>query len=178
VAPTKLTTNLFGERWSKLATNCMANPLAGLSGYGSAEIRTEPVPRRIAIQVAAEVAQVGRAAGHEVEPIFGVAAQRFVDAVAGRGREDLERDVAAGAKFLTGGRPSMLQDVMRRRRTEVEHLNGLVSREGRRLNVPTPFNDAVVTTVNSHGVGTLVPSPKNLDPLIQMLPAAWRTDLP
>jgi hypothetical protein len=45
------------------------------------------------------------------------------------------------------------------------------------LNVPTPFNDAVVATVNQHGVGTLVPSPKNLDPLIQMLPAAWRADL-
>src|SRR5438477_5252398 len=27
VAPTKVTTNLFGERWSKLAVNCMANPL-------------------------------------------------------------------------------------------------------------------------------------------------------
>ena len=31
VAPTKVTTNLWGERWSKLAVNCMANPLAGLS---------------------------------------------------------------------------------------------------------------------------------------------------
>ncbi|HUE75670.1 MAG TPA: 2-dehydropantoate 2-reductase N-terminal domain-containing protein, partial [Chloroflexota bacterium] len=35
VAPTRLTTNLFGERWSKLAANCMANPLAGLSGFGT-----------------------------------------------------------------------------------------------------------------------------------------------
>ena len=177
VAGAQVTKNLFGERWSKLAVNCMANPLAGLSGLGSAEVRSEPGPRRIAIHVGAEVILVGRAAGHEVEPIYGVAAQRFVDAVAGRGREDLERDVAAGAKFLTGGRPSMLQDVMRRRRTEVEHLNGLVSREGRRLHVPTPFNDTVVTTVNQHGVGNLIPAPRNLDPLIQMLPAAWRADL-
>jgi 2-dehydropantoate 2-reductase len=177
VAGAQVTANLFGERWSKLAVNCMANPLAGLSGLGSAEVRSEPGPRRIAIHVGAEVVLVGRAAGHEVEPIYGVAAQRFVDAVAGHGRDDLERDVAAGAKFLTGGRPSMLQDVMRRRRTEVEYLNGLVSREGRRLGVPTPFNDAVVATVNRHGVGTLVPDPKNLDPLLQLLPAAWRTDL-
>src|SRR5205823_4388406 len=28
-------TNLFGERWSKLTVNCMANPLAGLSGLGA-----------------------------------------------------------------------------------------------------------------------------------------------
>jgi len=40
VAKSVVTTNLFGERWSKLTVNCMANPLAGLSGLGSAEIRT------------------------------------------------------------------------------------------------------------------------------------------
>src|SRR5262249_28162493 len=32
VAPAKVTTNLWGERWSKLTVNCMANPIAGLSG--------------------------------------------------------------------------------------------------------------------------------------------------
>src|SRR5216117_4525938 len=42
VAPARVTTNLWGERWSKLAVNCMANPLAGLSGLGSAEVRSEP----------------------------------------------------------------------------------------------------------------------------------------
>src|SRR5438132_802187 len=31
VAPTKVTTNLWGERWSKLSVNCMANGLAGSS---------------------------------------------------------------------------------------------------------------------------------------------------
>src|SRR3989442_14137813 len=61
VAPAQVTTNLWGERWSKLAVNCMANPLAGLSGLGSAEVRREPVPRRIAIHIAAEVVEVGRA---------------------------------------------------------------------------------------------------------------------
>src|SRR4030095_1379671 len=45
VALTKLTTNLWGERWSKLAINCMANPLAGLSGLGSAGVRARPGPR-------------------------------------------------------------------------------------------------------------------------------------
>ena len=32
VAPATVTTNLWGERWAKLGVNCMANPLAGLSG--------------------------------------------------------------------------------------------------------------------------------------------------
>ena len=170
VAGTKVTTNLWGERWSKLAVNCMANPLAGLSGLGSAEVRTAPVPRRIAIHVAAEVIQVGRAAGYEVEPIYGIEARRFVDAAQGKGWDAVEADMAASVKFLTGGRPSMLQDVMKGRRTEIDYLNGYVSQQGRRLGVPTPVNDAVVATVRSHGVGTLKPDPKNLEPLLAALP--------
>jgi 2-dehydropantoate 2-reductase len=172
VTKTEFTSHLFGERWSKLAANCMANPLAGLSGYGTAEIRTVPVVRRIAIQVAAEVIRVARAAGHEVEPIGGIAAQRYVDGAEGRGLGDLEREMAASAAASGTGRPSLLQDVMRGRRTEIEDLNGLVVSEGKRLGVPTPFNEAVVREVLRHGVGTLQPDPANLDPLAAMLGAA------
>jgi 2-dehydropantoate 2-reductase len=170
VAPAKVTTNLFGERWSKLTVNCMANPLAGLSGYGSAQIRTEPLPRRIALQVAAEVIRVGRAEGHEVEPIWGIDAQRIVDAAAGMGLAEVEAYLAEGAKSLGEGRPSLLQDVMRGRRTEVDELNGFVVEVGKRRGVPTPFNEAVVREVHRHGVGTLKPDPNNLEPLAAMLP--------
>ena len=169
VTLTKLTTNLFGERWSKMAANCMSNPLAGLSGYGTAEVRTVPVARRIAIQVAAEVVKVADAAGHQVEPIGGIAARRYVDAAEGRGLAELEADMVAGAATAGEGRPSLLQDVMRGRRTEIEDLNGLVVAEGKRLGVPTPFNEAVVREVVRHGVGTLKPSPANLAPLAAML---------
>ena len=37
IAESHVTTNLFGDRWSRLAVNSMANPIAGLSGYGSNE---------------------------------------------------------------------------------------------------------------------------------------------
>src|SRR5512147_3151538 len=41
VAETKVTPNLWGERWSKLAINCMANPLSGLTGLGTLDVRTD-----------------------------------------------------------------------------------------------------------------------------------------
>ncbi|MFQ5830346.1 MAG: ketopantoate reductase family protein [Candidatus Methylomirabilia bacterium] len=170
VAAAKVTTNLWGERWSKLAVNCMANPLAGLSGLGSAEVRSEPEPRRIAVHIAAEVIKVGRALGHEVEPIYGIDAQRVVDASEGRGLDRVETDMAAGVKRLSGGQPSLLQDVLKGRRTEVDYLNGYVSDQGRKVGVKTPFNDAVVTLFHSYGVGKLKPDPKNLEPLVKMLP--------
>ena len=170
VAPAQVTTNLWGERWSKLTVNCMANPLAGLSGFGSAEVRSEPAPRRLAIHIAAEVIKVGRASGHEVEPIYGIAPQRFVDAAEGRDFAGVEADLAKSAKHLTGGRPSLLQDVMKGRRTEIDYLNGYVSAEGKKLGIPTPVNDAVVDQIHRHGVGTLRPDPRNLEPLLAILP--------
>jgi len=170
VAVAKVTTNLFGERWSKLSVNCMANPLAGLSGLGTAEVRTQAGPRRIAIFVGAEAIKVGRACGYEVEPIYGIVAQRFVDAYEGRGFAEVEADVAAEGARRGGGRPSLLQDVMRGRRTEIEYLNGYVCQQGRRVGVKTPINDAVVAAVKSFPVGQLKPDPKNLDPILKILP--------
>ena len=169
VAGSKVTTNLVGERWSKLALNCMANPVAGLSGLGTAEVRTEPGPRRITVHLGAEVVKVGRAAGHEVEPIFRITAQRFVDAAEGRGLAEVEADISRDAKSRAGGRPSLLQDVMRRRRTEIDYLNGYVVAQGRRLGVPTPFNEKIVELFHRHPVGTLEPDPNNLEPLLAML---------
>ena len=170
VAPTKVTTNLMGERWSKLVVNCMANPLAGLSGLGSADVRSLPDPSRIAIHIAAELVKVARASGYEVEPIYGLDPQRFVDAAEGKGTDALLADMAASVRFLAGGRPSMLQDVVKRRRTEIEFLNGWVAEQGRKVRVPTPVNDAVVRQVKSFGVGKLEPDPKNLKPLLDALP--------
>jgi 2-dehydropantoate 2-reductase len=169
VAGAKVTTNLFGERWSKLALNCMANPVAGLSGLGTAEVRTEPGPRRLAVYLGAEVVKVGRACGHEVEPIFHITAQRFVDAAEGRGLAEVEADISRDATSRAGGRPSMLQDVMRGRRTEIDDLNGYVVAQGRRVGIPTPFNAAIVELFHRHPVGTLTPDPKHLEPLLRML---------
>ena len=79
---------------------------------------------------AAEVVKVGRACGFEVEPIYGIASQRFVDAYEGRGLAEVEADVAAEGARRGGGRPSLLQDVMRGRRTEIDYLNGYVCARG------------------------------------------------
>ena len=128
-----------------------------------------PAPSRICVHIAAEVVAVGRARGFEVEPIYGIEAERFVAAAKGRDVDAVLADMAGSAKHLTGGRSSFLQDVMKRRRTEIDYLNGYVCAEGRRLGVPTPVNDAVVAEVRRHGVGKLEPHPKNLEPILAVL---------
>ena len=56
-------------------------------------------------------------------------------------------------------------------RDHYEHLNGYVVTEGKKAGVPTPVNEAVVDLYRRHGVGTLRPDPKNLEPLLKLLPA-------
>jgi hypothetical protein len=65
---------------------CRAYALCGL---GSAEVRTRDGVRRVAIHLAAEAIKVGRARGHEVEPLRGIEAQRFVDATDGKNLADV-----------------------------------------------------------------------------------------
>jgi 2-dehydropantoate 2-reductase len=169
VAPTTLTTNLRGERWSKLTVNCIANPLAGLSGLGTADVRSDLVTRRLAIHLGAEAIRVGQTLGHAVEPIWGIAAERFVAAAEGRGLGAVEADISRDAKSRGTGRPSLLQDVLRRRRTEIDHLNGYVVERGLAVRVPTPFNAAVVSLYHELGIG-FTPDRRHLQPLIGMLP--------
>lgn len=58
---------------------------------------------------------------------------------------------------------------MRGRRTEIEYLNGYVVVEGRKTGVATPVNEAVVDLYRRHGVGTLTPDPRNLEPLLKLV---------
>ena len=91
-----------------------------------------------------------------------------MDAAEGRGLDEVEAEMGRDATSRAGGRPSMLQDVMRGRRTEIDYLNGFVVDEGRRLGVKTPFNERVVEVYRARGA-RFTPDPGHLEPLLEML---------
>lgn len=169
VAGAKSTTNLWGERWGKLAVNCMANPIAGLSGYGSGEVRAREETRWLCIRIAAEVVKVGRAYGHNIEAVWGIDSQKFVDVANGGDSTELDAELVAGAQALGAGRPSFLQDVIRGRRVEIDALNGWVVEQGKAVEVATPVNQAVAEVVRSFPVGELRSDPANLDRIMDRL---------
>ena len=169
VEGTRVTTNLWGDRWAKLAVNCMANPVAGLTGYGSRDVRVNDNTRGLCIRIAAEVIEVGRAHGHDIPAVWGIDSQRYVDVAGGADSSEVDAELIAGAQVLGEGRPSFLQDVMRGRRTEIDYLNGWVAERGREVEVPTPANDAIAQVVRSFKVGELKPDPANLQPVLDLL---------
>jgi 2-dehydropantoate 2-reductase len=170
IAGTVVTTNLWGERWSKLALNCMVNPLAALSGFGAAEVRLDQRCERLGVCLGAEVIEVGRAVGHEVEPVFKMPPDQVIAAAKGDGMDAAMAAIANGAEARGNGWPSMLQDVRRGRRTEVDHLNGFVAREGSRLGVPTPFNAGVTETFRPLSVD-FEPASGRIDTLMEAVSA-------
>lgn len=68
-------------------------------------------------------------------------------------------------------RPSLLQDVMKGRRTEVEQLNGYIVTKGKELGLPTPMNEAVVKLFSRFESEELEPSPANLENLKAFIPS-------
>jgi ketopantoate reductase len=74
------------------------------------------------------------------------------------------------ARLPEPGRPSLLQDVIKRRLTEVDYLNGVVVEKGRELGVPTPMNIAVVELMHQLEAGEIEPGLTNLERLEEELP--------
>jgi len=164
-----LTEDLLSERWSKLMVNCMANPLAGLTGWGTSKVRTEPLTQNIAIQIASEVVMVAKSEGYKLGKIMGMQPEDFVDAASGKNIEEIKNQFLDAAKQAgSASRPSFGQDVLKKRRTEIDYLTGYVNDIGKKNKIPTPFCKKITEIVNSLGVG-FDPSPKHIDELEKML---------
>ena len=65
------TTNLWGERWSKLVANCMENGLSAATGMKGNEVVRSEAHRRFRIRVGGEAVRVGQAAGYALEDVSG-----------------------------------------------------------------------------------------------------------
>jgi 2-dehydropantoate 2-reductase len=117
--------------WGKLAVNCGINALTALLRVPNGELLARPEAAHQMEQAAAECAAVARAKNIPLP---------YADAVA-RVREVAQRTAA--------NRSSMLQDVLRGAPTEIDSINGAVVQQGQRLGVPTPINEALLSSVRA-----------------------------
>jgi 2-dehydropantoate 2-reductase len=164
----KVTPNLWGERWSKLVTNAMANGISACTGMGTgAMVASDPV-RHFSTRVGSEAIRVGQALGYRLEDIYHIAPETI--ARAGEGDEaalrvcDEER-IRQGKRTAAGQLPSMGQDMVKGRRTEIEFLNGLIVREGEKLGLPCRANAVLTDLVKKVERGELKPDPRHISDL-------------
>jgi 2-dehydropantoate 2-reductase len=71
-------------------------------------------------------------------------------------------------------RNSVLQDHLKGRYSEVEQLNGLIVKKGKKAGVATPLNAAITTLTKQIQIGELKPDRSNLE-LLKTLMAETRS---
>jgi 2-dehydropantoate 2-reductase len=164
----KATSNLWGERWTKLTMNSMGNGISACTGMNGKRMIEWEVSRRASIRLAGEAIKVGQALGYELETIRGLPAGKWVAASEGdsAAREEVEGVMLAGLKRMTDeGRPSTGQDMLKGRRTEIDFLNGLVATKGEEVGVPAPTHAALTDLVKRVERGEIEAHPRNVEKL-------------
>ena len=164
----KVTTNLWGERWSKLTINAMRNGVCALTGLTGKQRDMNDVARDLTIRLGSSCIRVGRALGLALEPVGGLDLELLARAEDDRAAYDaitgMIMEVANSRS--DGQRPSMGQDIRKGRRTETDYINGLVARRGEEVGVDVRFHRRVNDVIQRIEKGELAPSPNLLQQIV------------
>ncbi len=154
----KVTTNLWGERWSKLVQNAMGNGLSAATGMSNKQFTQNETARRLSIRLAGEAVRAGQLQGLSLEKISGLDPEQWVAAAheLTSGANDTPvldemeaRMLTQAEKMSDTARPSMGQDMIKGRRTEIEFLNGLVVQRAKEMGMEAPANAGLIKAVQS-----------------------------
>ena len=161
----KVTTNLWGERWSKLTINAMRNGPCAFTGMTGRQRDTHDVARTLSIRLGSSAVRVGRALGLALEPVGGLDLELLARAEDDSdARRALTEQIMAVALSRTDAqRPSMGQDILKGRRTETEDINGLVARRGEEVGVDVTLHRRVNALIRRIERGELAPGPDLLE---------------
>lgn len=129
----RISDNIDGELWTKLIWNCALNAISALGRAKYGQIAASEDALKVVAAAVNEVLAVAAAAGIELP-----------------GVETPQAGLAGALKIATqmsSAISSTGQDLMRGKRTEIDSLNGYISRRGAELGVPTPVNHALYALV-------------------------------
>ncbi len=149
---TKATTNLWGERWSKLSQNAMRNGLSAATGLSGREMdEIEPI-RHFSMKLAGEAVRIGYALGYELEKVGKLDPQELLKAHNGDRDAFARVDAVMLAQTTSGARgalqrPSMGQDMIKGRRTEIDYINGFIVKKGAEIGIDAPANALLTEAV-------------------------------
>ncbi|WP_165943478.1 ketopantoate reductase family protein [Roseicella aquatilis] len=160
------TTNLWGERWSKLVVNAMSNGISASTGLISREVLLDDGLRQFTARLGAEAIRTGQALGYALEEVFHMDPELIARAGEGdpaaRRAYDEQRIAEAGKPGGGAHRPSMGQDMVKGRRTEIEFLNGFIVERAKAVGIATPANAALTGIVKRVERGELQPDPRHI----------------
>ena len=110
--------------WRKTVLNACMNPICAVTGMTMVEIINDPITFNLVDALIKEGIAVARANEFSLGSGYYPYAINYI-------------------KSAGNHKPSMLQDIEARRRTEVDYINGKVVKYGAQAGIPTPYNSMI-----------------------------------
>jgi len=127
----KTSDNIEGLLWSKLIINVGINGLTAVAKLNNGRLVEFEGTHNLLKKLVAEALAVAQR--KQIKLIY----------------DDLLKKVEDVCRATAGNVSSMLQDVLKRRKTEIDYINGAIVREAEALDVPTPINSALTEIVHT-----------------------------
>ena len=163
MGPVRISDNFVGVRWSKLLINATFAGIGTVMGGTFGDVSRYRKAQKIASRCIKECIDVTSAAGVKLTDVQGVNISRLFYYTNPLKKAFVETLLPFAMKSNGSIRPSMLQDIEKGKKCEVDFINGEVCRWGRKYGVPTPVNDLIVSLIHAEEEGSISPNRSNLD---------------
>jgi len=125
---TTISCNIYNSIWTKLVVNAAINPLTAITKLRNGELLEHDGTRKLLSMTAEEAARVGTVAQASLP-------------------DDVTSLVESVCKATSSNVSSMLQDVLRQKRTEIDAINGAIVNEARKMGIEAPINETLTYLV-------------------------------
>jgi len=148
--------NFIGARWAKLLVNSAFSGLSAVLGATFGAIAKDKRSRLLAQLIMKECIDVAKHANIVIEPIQGKDVVKLLDYNNKVKQLISFMIIPIAMKKHRDLKSSMLQDLAKGRKCEIEAINGVVSAYGRKVGFQTPYNDRIVAIVGRIESGELI----------------------
>lgn len=128
---TGVSDNVLGLIWTKLLINVGINALGVLIRVKNGELIKGKYSLKLQRDLVKEAMEVVEKKGIKLI------------------HQDMIKEVASICEKTSANLNSMLQDVLKKRKTEIDFINGAIVREGRKLNLSTPVNQMITDLIKA-----------------------------
>ena len=154
--------DFLGARWSKLLINASFSAVSAVTGLFFGDVCGNLKARRIVQLIMKECVDVAHGKGISFAPMQGKNIEILASYSSLPKRLFCFMIIPFAMRKHRALKSSMLQDIEKGKLTEIDAIDGALSREGKKAGVPTPVTDRTIEIVHMIERGEIRPSPHNL----------------
>ena len=163
MCPVTVSDNLMGIRWTKVMINSTFSGMSTVIGGTFGDVFRNANSLYAVTHIGRECLRVAKAAGIKMHPHEGQDFNELFDWNTEEERKQAEKNYIESFTQAAALKASMLQDLEKGRKCEIDAINGVVCGMGKKYGVPTPANDLVVKIVKEIEAGNRKYQQSNAD---------------